>query len=138
MQRGAALNCAFLQRWAPSRQHVCVMLPPEAQETWTDTICQYEAEVLSTQGVAHVPQGWDVLLQRLQECHAALHSPAAPPSAIVQPKKATPFTSFILSHPLDAQSGLLIVDVVTTSHRGKPLLPEYRMGQAKCSARCTA
>ena len=68
-------------------------------------------------------QGWDVLLQRLHDFQTALSSATAPPSTAAQPQQQTPpFASFILSHPLDAQSGLLIVEVVATSHRGKPFI----------------
>ena len=86
-------------------------------------------------------QGWDVLLQRLHDFRAALSSAVAPPSTAVQPQQQTPpFGSFILSHPLDAQSGLLIVEVVATSHRGKASLPHAKTEQATTSqtGRCVA
>lgn len=64
-------------------------------------------------------QGWDVLLRRMRECQAALQAPDMP--------AAEADTSQLSSAPgrvaLDAQSGLLVLEVVATSHRGERALP---------------
>ena len=60
-------------------------------------------------------QGWDVMLQRMRECKAALQAAQLP-----DPEAETSRSS-LFPEPvsLDAQSGLLALEVVATSHRGK-------------------
>jgi hypothetical protein len=77
---------------------------------WTHAACMW----------VFCQQGWDVLLQRVAECKAALQAPDLPSRG----QDLAPATMLPPPCPMDAQSGLLIVEITATTDTGvqHPLL----------------